>query len=176
MPKKFQFKYKGNVYNASAEAFHEHGKLKYRVAFEDNLIVLHELANTIGSATGPVFIQDERKANESSLSNELIQEIGFGLEEINFFPGSFWVDYNNEEDGYFVQLIRDGNNYKVVYCYLPDIENIQLPLIIKKQTEKNRIYWQLDGANSKPNWFDEVIKEIEKHEELGFTDEQLDDI
>jgi hypothetical protein len=57
MAKKFKFEYHGKPCYASAQAFYEDGILKFRVAFESNLIVLHELASSIGSSTYPVYVQ-----------------------------------------------------------------------------------------------------------------------
>src|SRR4051812_16017999 len=88
MTVKFNFEYNGTVHLASGEAFHEQGKLRYRVAFDSNLIVFHQLPSSIGSDGFPVFVQDVQ-GNDLALPEERIQEIGLGLEEINFFPGSF---------------------------------------------------------------------------------------
>lgn len=164
MVQKFRFVYKDKDREAAGEVFFESGIQKYRVAYQSDLIVIRELFESIGAKSGPLYVQ-ETEQGQSVLDPELIQEIGVGLEDVDFFPDSFWVSYLENEVGYSAQFIKRGNVYSMIYAIFPGLSRVELPFIITKAFSGDTTLWQQASPLIKPDWFDKITQAIENYED-----------
>jgi hypothetical protein len=162
MIKTFNFEHGGQSFKASSEVFFADGMLKYRVAFQSMLIIICEISSSIGSSTGTDYVQ-EVKSNVTTLPGDLIQSIGIRLEDVDFFPGSFWVEFTHNNVEYWIQLIKNDNSYEIIYTIPADPESMALPIILKKEVKEKEILWSHNYFLPGP-WFDEMVRVIELHE------------
>jgi hypothetical protein len=163
----FHFEYLDEQFAATAEVFFEGGLRKYRVAYDSHLIVIRELLHTIGGKGYTLFVQ-EVEPDEAALPAAFVQSIGFWMEDISFFPGSFVVYYiNNSGQEQAVQMVKRGNEYKVVDCWPANINGLRLPVVLKKKSFLGMTRWeqafgeagQLDGKR--------LAKAITQHERVN---------
>lgn len=163
MKKAFRFEYLDVTFAATAEVFFEGGLVKYRVAYDSQLIVIRELLHTIGSTGYLLFVQDV-EPDEPALPAEFIQAIGWELEEIEFFPGSFWVEYIMQSGrSQAVQFLRKGNAFTMVYA-VPAIEGLRLPYTVTRRKVLGLKCWQqLSGLPRQVEW-KKLINAIEEYE------------
>ncbi|MDR3715817.1 MAG: hypothetical protein P4L51_23635 [Puia sp.] len=158
----FQFEYDNKRQEGSAETFFENGLQKYRVAFRSRLIVLKIEASSLTSPHGLAYEQ-EVPPEEKALPKDLIQEIGWALENVEFFPGSFVVDFQENEVAYWAHVIKTEVGYKILDCFLPGNGGIVLPVLLtKKLTDNNITTWALDQPFSDTSWLTKLVNAIEK--------------